>query len=47
MFSLKRFLLSECILKLTFLGRVARNKNQGYVWWPTGAIVKFKTKKIK
>ena len=31
MFSLKRFLVSECILKLIFSVRVVRNQNQGYV----------------
>ena len=31
MFSLKRFLVSKCILKLIFFVRVVRNQNQGYV----------------
>ena len=31
MLSLKRFLVSECILKLIFFVTVVRNQNQGYV----------------
>ena len=31
MFSLKRFLVSECIFRLILFVRVVRNQNQGYV----------------